>query len=194
MELKSTTRRTVNKEQLRQSQRNRNNMRQRTNRIKKASRRNILSLTRDNQSLMLSRKLRKIVRCKKNKIQNVQDLRNVIRSLVSPKRSTKQVATPPANTKRDKRRRILSAGRCGIKHSEEQREQNLSMIEYHQNMISRINKKLEQNKIINGRFCSPLVLRQKATNFQTYGSSSKSISDDSSQGDIALPKLNKVSP
>ena len=38
----------------------------------------------------------------------------------------------------------------------------------HQNMINMFRTKIEQSKIINGRFFSPLVLRKKASKFQRY--------------------------
>ena len=38
----------------------------------------------------------------------------------------------------------------------------------HQSMINRFNDKIEKNKIMSGRFFSPLALRMKITNFKKY--------------------------
>ena len=38
----------------------------------------------------------------------------------------------------------------------------------HQNMINRLNDKIEKNKIMSGRFFSPLALRLKITDFKKY--------------------------
>uniref|UniRef100_A0A7S3K6S6 Uncharacterized protein n=1 Tax=Euplotes crassus TaxID=5936 RepID=A0A7S3K6S6_EUPCR len=190
MELKVLSKRAVNKDQLRLSQRLRPNLRQRVIKPKRVSKRNVLSLSREHESLKLSMKLRKFARCK-NKIKNVEDFRNVIKSLVSPRRKAKPTMSPSINFQKIQKRRVLSAERLRADASEKQRQMESSMTEFHQKMIYRISRKLEQSKIVNGRFCSPVVLRQKATDFQSNRGSSKSISDASNFSGSVLPEINK---
>ncbi|CAI2382080.1 unnamed protein product [Moneuplotes crassus] len=188
MELKVLPKRAVNREQSKLTQRIRPNLRSKVNRSKKISKRNVLSLTRENEYFKMNMKLRKIVRCK-NKMKNVGDFTNIIKSLISPKSKAKQILTPSIKSRRDEKRRVFSAKRPRTNESEKKKQIELSTIEFYKKMAYRISRKLEQNKIVNGRFCSPVILRQKATDFQSNGSSSKSINDEFSLIQSALPKI-----
>jgi len=45
-------------------------------------------------------------------------------------------------------------------------EEQTELAKIHQRMIYRLNEKMRQNKMINGRFFSPTILQRKASKFQ----------------------------
>ncbi|CAI2386768.1 unnamed protein product [Moneuplotes crassus] len=105
-------------------------------------------------------------------------MKNIIKAIVSSKRGRRNIRTHHRNTCKRKSRRVFSAEPIENDQHQMDEEDINKIMEVHNRMIKHVNLKLRQNKIMNGRFFSPHVLRQKASIFQRLSDSSNTEGSD----------------
>ncbi|CAI2364207.1 unnamed protein product [Moneuplotes crassus] len=142
------------------------------------------------QKLKLS--LRKSQKAKSHKVPKTSEMKNIIKAIVSSKRGRRNIRTHHRNTCKRKSRRVFSAEPIETDQHQMDEEDINKIMEVHNRMIKHVNLKLRQNKIMNGRFFSPHVLRQKASIFQRLSDSSNTEGSDIDKRNDAIDEERKL--
>ncbi|CAI2383683.1 unnamed protein product [Moneuplotes crassus] len=99
---------------------------------------------------------------------NISDMKATIKSMISSKRGRRTIRNTKGGVCKKNRRRVLSVRKYDQETLQMYDHESKQITDVHNMIIHHVNEKLRFKKLVNGRFFSPQVLRQKASTFQRH--------------------------